>query len=520
MSNEVERRKHQRVAVRTIVRMRFQSIGDFLQSYAKNISGGGMQLAVAQELAVGDVVGLEFKLKTNYPLIEGTAEVKWCRPYGEHYLVGVSFLDLDERSQKVIAEAVQLRLREQRGIDLNSEIGGDDEIVDVSDTDVLAPPAEDDADFTAAFTFGEADAASSPSGSAFAPPLDADELEVTAEPEIEEMDFDVASVAAAEDAVDIEEVEADFGVAASSDHRVGASIEELQQEMETRAPATDADLFEDTELESGQAEFDFAVETTHAEPQAGGNTAVAHSIESVPRGGGRKRLLAIVAAVLLVGAGAGVAWWLLTANPAPMAEVPAFDPSPPAPPAVVPASPAATVVPATVAAGGANTAAAEVQREPTTPAATQPESRPEPDQPPAPPAEPFAQPAPLKPEPRAVAKVQPEPAPKPVAQLGGKLTQITGFAPGGGNVMLELVGDGSFEGNFKYFALASPPRAVIDIFEVKLGAAVRSIRSDHPHVSKVRVGQHANKVRIVLDLQADRGFTVRADGTRLSVVAE
>lgn len=512
MSDAVERRKHQRVAVRTIVRMRFQSIGDFLQSYAKDISGGGMQLAVAQELAAGDVVGLEFKLKSNYPLIEGTAEVKWCRPHGEHFMVGVAFLDLDERSRKVIEEAVQIKVREQRGIDLDSEIGSDEDVVDISDTDVLAPPAEDDADFSAVFALDETSAVGRDADAGIAPPLEAE-----VEPEIEELEFDVGPdvPAGVEDApleaVDVDDVATDAGAAMAGPEGFGASIEELEQEVEAMAAVeTDAALFEDTELAGGQAEFAFDAESVDldVEPTDAAAAPVQHHIEAVPRGGGKKRLALMALVVLVLGAAA--AWWLLGSGGAPVAQ---------APQAAVSQEPAAAqqAAPVAVEPGGA-------ALEPTLAAAGAP--GPLPDSAATPPAEAVQAPSAAAPEPRpapaAPAAVKPEPRPLPAAEPAarGRLTRLTGFDPGGGDVMLELVGDGEFAGRYKYFALSSPPRAVIDVLDVELAAGARGMRSQHPRVTKVRVGQHADKVRIVLDLAADRGFAVRAAGSRLVITAE
>jgi len=145
-----DRREFSRVPVRTVVRMTFQSIGEFMQSYAENISEGGMRLATREAMNEGDMVGLEFRLKSDYPLIEGSAEVKWCRAQGEHYLIGVQFEDLDERSRRVISEAVQMKLRTQGGdaspaadaedLDIEAAAPVEPDVEDLDTEDLLAPP--------------------------------------------------------------------------------------------------------------------------------------------------------------------------------------------------------------------------------------------------------------------------------------------------------------------------------------------------------------------------------------------
>ncbi len=63
---------------------------------------------------------------------------------------------------------------------------------------------------------------------------------------------------------------------------------------------------------------------------------------------------------------------------------------------------------------------------------------------------------------------------------------------------IKIVGDGSI-GNYNFFGLDDPPRFVVDIWGVADHIAKKSIPIGGPHIERVRIGKHPDKVRLVFD---------------------
>ncbi|RMF18638.1 MAG: AMIN domain-containing protein [Candidatus Dadabacteria bacterium] len=496
-----ERRQHPRIPVRTIVKMQFATIGEFLQSYAQNISEGGMQLAVAQELQEGDRVGLEFKLKSDYPLIEGTAVVRWCRPSGNHFLVGVAFEELDERSRHTISEALSLKDKTGSAEDLPED---DAETIDVVE-DLLSPPDEieevipDEAGFSTDIDGDLIDELSPPADTAdeTVEAIDADEIS------IEEVSIDAPPQAAS--SVDVPDLESLELPEAADDG--GFEIEEVDLPGAPAETEDVADLFDDTEVTPEQLEFGTGFDATATTAESDETIAAAEATSS-SAGGRNKRLILIVAALLAVG-GAGF-WWLSRSAPqAPeVAHQPALPDVAPAPvPPKVPAAMPATAVSGTSEGPGAVAAAEASGTGAGTPAAPQhkaPAATPEPRR--APEAAPTQEP-------------EPEPEPEPAPQMADEpARRVVTMLRGSGRDWLVIETDGAVEGHYRYFGLSKPPRAVVDLIGLQRSPGVRAPSfEDHPQVQRVRVGVHPDKIRLVFDLRQDSGFTVVPDGHRLIV---
>jgi len=65
-------------------------------------------------------------------------------------------------------------------------------------------------------------------------------------------------------------------------------------------------------------------------------------------------------------------------------------------------------------------------------------------------------------------------------------------------IAFSIIADGKV-GNYNAFKLDSPPRLVLDIWEVGTLYPKKSIRTTNPFIKGVRIGQHQNKLRLVFD---------------------
>lgn len=101
-----------RLAVAAPFRYRYQSIIDFIETQAVNVSRSGMFVSSSEPLAVGTRLDFEFSLADGFPLLRGSAEVVRvsARPTG----MGLRFLQLDEASGKLIDRIVEVNTQEGR----------------------------------------------------------------------------------------------------------------------------------------------------------------------------------------------------------------------------------------------------------------------------------------------------------------------------------------------------------------------------------------------------------------------
>ncbi len=69
-----------------------------------NIGNGGLSFSSRRALAVGSVIVI--RISHLQPAFEIRGEVAWCRPEGEGYAIGVSFLEADDRFRVRMVEQV------------------------------------------------------------------------------------------------------------------------------------------------------------------------------------------------------------------------------------------------------------------------------------------------------------------------------------------------------------------------------------------------------------------------------
>ena len=150
-------------------------------------------------------------------------------------------------------------------------------------------------------------------------------------------------------------------------------------------------------------------------------------------------------------------------------------------------------------------------------------------------AEPAEAPAPAKVESQPLAaQATPAPAPAPAAPVAKASTAPAPTVRGeaahaletvaaetrDGRVAIVLVGDGWF--NARDFALANPPRIVIDLPGVKNEVRQRAIAVKDEVVSRVRISQFQTSpeyvTRVVVDLARPMPHVLVPDGERLAVV--
>lgn len=107
-----ERRLHRRVPLELLVQHRFDSLTDFMQEVATDISVGGMFLRTKAKHKVGDTIYLRFALADGLPLIEGIGRVvRVNSASGLHAItgLGIEFVSLDRESRKLIESIVAER---------------------------------------------------------------------------------------------------------------------------------------------------------------------------------------------------------------------------------------------------------------------------------------------------------------------------------------------------------------------------------------------------------------------------
>ncbi|MBW2315274.1 MAG: type IV pilus secretin PilQ [Deltaproteobacteria bacterium] len=117
----------------------------------------------------------------------------------------------------------------------------------------------------------------------------------------------------------------------------------------------------------------------------------------------------------------------------------------------------------------------------------------------------------------------PAPEPESVATVTTTATQLVGVDVEGtpGQTIVRMQTDGSVV-KVKTFTLGDPPRLVIDLVGLTNKVRTSKIPLDLPHASRLRIGQHDGKVRIVLDGTenapfGDRDIAVTERGVVLTI---
>lgn len=70
----------------------------------KNIGQGGVSCEVDQKFSVGDQLAIEIPFVS--PPFEGHTEVIWCHQIGQHYEVGMSFIDREKACKARMVQQV------------------------------------------------------------------------------------------------------------------------------------------------------------------------------------------------------------------------------------------------------------------------------------------------------------------------------------------------------------------------------------------------------------------------------
>jgi len=114
-----ERRSGSRARVALPVRVRYDSVIDFVETQSMNISRTGMFISTEQPAPLGSRVDFEFGLTDGFTLLTGTAEVVRVVTGGVVNGMGIRFLDLDENSRRLIDRIVSVNDEEGRNSTLN-----------------------------------------------------------------------------------------------------------------------------------------------------------------------------------------------------------------------------------------------------------------------------------------------------------------------------------------------------------------------------------------------------------------
>jgi uncharacterized protein (TIGR02266 family) len=99
-----------RAGVIAPVRVRFESIIDFVETQSVNISRSGMFVATNRQVELGSIMEFEFSLADGFALLKGAAEVirSSTNPPG----VGVRFIQIDDATKQLIERIVEVNTRE------------------------------------------------------------------------------------------------------------------------------------------------------------------------------------------------------------------------------------------------------------------------------------------------------------------------------------------------------------------------------------------------------------------------
>lgn len=108
-----ERRIHDRTRLNMLVQFRPHDMDEFMREYAVNISAGGMFIRSQASHPVGAMIYLQFRLADGSALIEGLGCVVHVNP-PDHIApgMGVEFVNMDERSRRLIEQIVGERMSE------------------------------------------------------------------------------------------------------------------------------------------------------------------------------------------------------------------------------------------------------------------------------------------------------------------------------------------------------------------------------------------------------------------------
>jgi uncharacterized protein (TIGR02266 family) len=109
-----ERRAAVRAKAIIPVRVRYESVLDFVETQSMNISSTGMFIVTEAPTPMGTVIEFEFSLADGFVLLKGLAEVVRVVTGGIVEGMGVRFVDLDPENQRIINRIVAVNSDEGR----------------------------------------------------------------------------------------------------------------------------------------------------------------------------------------------------------------------------------------------------------------------------------------------------------------------------------------------------------------------------------------------------------------------
>jgi len=114
-----ERRAANRAGLAVPVRLRYDSVLDFVDTQSMNISRTGMFIVTDTPAPLGSTLEFEFSLSDGFVLLKGLAEVVRVASGGIVAGMGLRFVDLDDAYQQVIDRIVAVNTDEGRVSTLN-----------------------------------------------------------------------------------------------------------------------------------------------------------------------------------------------------------------------------------------------------------------------------------------------------------------------------------------------------------------------------------------------------------------
>ncbi|MEO1175201.1 MAG: PilZ domain-containing protein [Myxococcota bacterium] len=105
----MERREAPRVPLKLLVQVRVESVDEFYESYATNLSTGGMFLECEPGWQQDQMIYLQFRLPDGQTLIEGLGRVVHLHP--EPHGIGIEFINVDDDSMRFIDSVIERRVQ-------------------------------------------------------------------------------------------------------------------------------------------------------------------------------------------------------------------------------------------------------------------------------------------------------------------------------------------------------------------------------------------------------------------------
>jgi uncharacterized protein (TIGR02266 family) len=141
-ATSAERRTGSRAAVVMPVRVRYESVLDFVETQSMNISRTGMFIGTDDPAPIGHRIDFEFSLSDGFTLLRGTAEVVRVVKGGLANGMGIRFVDLDEANRRLIDRIVSVNDQEGRNSTLNFDFARPPTVASMPAIDATGKAAE------------------------------------------------------------------------------------------------------------------------------------------------------------------------------------------------------------------------------------------------------------------------------------------------------------------------------------------------------------------------------------------